>query len=407
MKDILSALAEFDNTVKGERSQASMEALVKQGYWVHKAPLGYINARDVSHRPILDEDAKNGPLVRQLFERVAATGLTKSGAAEYASDLGLKQRNGKPITKQYLNKLLHNPLYCGRICCSQTNGQVVPAAFPRLIPEALFDQVQRTLKGHGKVPTPHHRNNEVFPLRRLVSCGHCEKPLTASFSRSKNGSQYPYYFCQQKRCRKVSVRKEVLEAGFVKQLEDLTLLTNSTMRMFREIVTQTWNHLQGDSVIEQARLTDQIERLEGRKSVLLEKLLDSTINDAIYRQKQLEIDAEISLMRAQKLDAEVDEVEIGSVVDRAEHLLMNAAKIWGALEGDLDNRQRLVRVLYPDGLSFTKEEGYRTPVNSPVAMICEVVSGQEKKMAPHQVDGWETLCAWLRVLDGFRAALVR
>ncbi|MFT5496020.1 MAG: hypothetical protein ACI9TH_001417 [Kiritimatiellia bacterium] len=47
--------------------------------------------------------------------------------------------------------------------------------------------------------------------------------------------------------------------------------------------------------------------------------------NVICRQKRLEIDAEISLMRAQKLDAEVNEVEIGSVVYRAEHLLMNAA----------------------------------------------------------------------------------
>jgi hypothetical protein len=51
--------------------------------------------------------------------------------------------------------------------------------------------------------------------------------------------------------------------------------------------------------------------------------------------------------------------------------------LWKELEGDLDNRQRLVRVLYPDGLSYSKEEGYRTPLNSPVAMVCAVVSGQE------------------------------
>jgi site-specific DNA recombinase len=380
MKNILSALAEFDNTVKGERSLASMKKLVEHGYWLHKGPLGYKNARTTDKRPILVEDPESGPLVRKVFDAVAAQGLTQKGAIEFAQRIGLRQRNGKPISPQYAEKMLHNPLYCGRIICKQTNGRTVKAAFSPLISEALFDQVQATLDGHGHVPTPHRRNNEVFPLRRLVSCADCRRPLTASFSRSSTGKKYPYYFCQTKGCRKTIVRKEALEAGFVHLLDEMTLQTSATMKLFKEIVTQTWHDRQAGAVMAQVGLAHQIERMEKRKSVLLEKLLDGTINDALYRKKEQELATEISLLKAQKHDADVEELEIGNVLDAAERLLRDARSIWDRL--DLDGRQRFVRVLYPDGLAYSKQDGYRTPANSPVSMICGVVTDAENGMAP-------------------------
>ena len=61
-----------------------------------------------------------------------------------------------------------------------------------------------------------------FPLRRVVRCGRCDTPLTASWSRGRN-RRYPYYHCRKKACGGTNVRKELLEDLFVSHLKALNV----------------------------------------------------------------------------------------------------------------------------------------------------------------------------------------
>ena len=42
--NLMSAIAQFDNDVKSERTVVGMKAALQIGRWTHKAPLGYLNA---------------------------------------------------------------------------------------------------------------------------------------------------------------------------------------------------------------------------------------------------------------------------------------------------------------------------------------------------------------------------
>jgi site-specific DNA recombinase len=55
--------------------------------------------------------------------------------------------------------------------------------------------VQDILEGKKPVTAPRRKVNPDFPLKRFVRCGACGTPLTACFSRSKNGKLYGYYYC--------------------------------------------------------------------------------------------------------------------------------------------------------------------------------------------------------------------
>ena len=64
--------------------------------------------------------------------------------------------------------------------------------------------------------------------------------------------------------------------------------------------------------------------------------------------------AEIALHEAQ-----IDDLDIEVVLTFAEKALTSAASIW--VEADLKQRQRFHGLLFPEGLEYSQEEGFRTP----------------------------------------------
>jgi hypothetical protein len=109
---ILSAVAQFDNDQKSERTKAGMVAALKRGRWTHQAPLGYRSGeRD---GPSLIPDDGRAELVRRAFGLVAE-GVASSETRRRIAALGLRTLKGKELTSQSFHNLLRNPLYCGRI----------------------------------------------------------------------------------------------------------------------------------------------------------------------------------------------------------------------------------------------------------------------------------------------------
>jgi len=112
--------------------------------------------------------------------------------------------------------MLKNPIYAGFLNVDSFGLKGARGDFEPLVTETLFARAQRAL-GRGDL-SPHRLNNPDFPLRRFIICDACGTPLTGSAPRGRSKT-YPYYHCR--RCKGVSVRKEVLEAEFIALLESL------------------------------------------------------------------------------------------------------------------------------------------------------------------------------------------
>ena len=76
--------------------------------------------------------------------------------------------------------------------------------------EATFYRAQAVLDGRVVVSGPRQRNHPDFPLRGFVRCDVCDRPLTGSWSKGRNG-HYAYYHCQRQ-CRAVNVSKAASKA---------------------------------------------------------------------------------------------------------------------------------------------------------------------------------------------------
>jgi site-specific DNA recombinase len=97
-----------------------------------------------------------------------------------------------------------------------------------------------------------------------VSCEHCGKPLTGSWSKG-NGGRYAYYHCQRA-CRAVNISKRKLEGAFV---DELALLqpTQGYTRPVRDCIVSVWDQIKSeakDRAAETARGVDAVQqKLDG------------------------------------------------------------------------------------------------------------------------------------------------
>ena len=156
--------------------------------------------------------------------------------------LGLTTRSGKPLSAQSFAALLRNRLYAGWVEVPKW-GVSARGDFEPLVPDALFRRVQRLLGSTGDSVRPYRRRHPDFPLRRFVTCGQCETPLTGSWSTGR-AKKYAYYHCRK--CRGVKIAKLDLEGSFLTLLGRLQP-ERAYMRLFNEIVLDVWNARLGEA----------------------------------------------------------------------------------------------------------------------------------------------------------------
>lgn len=126
MFHIISAFAEFERNIIGDRTKFGMERKAKEGGFITKAPRGY---QLLNKQLIIDE--QESKTVKQLFEEFLNTNISLTQLA--------KKNN---LTTSGLIKLLKNTTYLGKVkfANQESDGQHEP-----IIDQQLFEQVQRKL----------------------------------------------------------------------------------------------------------------------------------------------------------------------------------------------------------------------------------------------------------------------
>jgi DNA invertase Pin-like site-specific DNA recombinase len=191
---MLSAAGQFDNDTRAERTLIGMRNRLDSGRWQWKAPTGYLNGS--KSQPSLIPDPDRAPHIAKLFELLATGEQTKASALATVTAMGLRSHKGVPLTQETLRKILTNLIYAGEILITGW-GKSVRGDFQPIVSQSVFDRVQEILSGRAPAPVAHVRQREDFPLRGLVLCPDCGKPVTASLSTGKLGNKFGYYGCHR------------------------------------------------------------------------------------------------------------------------------------------------------------------------------------------------------------------
>ena len=198
MLNILLSFAQFEREVTGERIRDKIAASKRKGMWMGGVPpLGY----DVENRRLVPNE-NEANLIRHIFQRFVELGsgtllfkeLKLDGVTSKAwTTQDGKTREGKPIDKGLIYKLLNNRTYLGEL---RHKEQWYQAEHPPIISRELWDQVHAILATNGRVRGNDTRATVPYLLKGIVF-GNDGRALSPFHTTKKNGRRYRYYVPQR------------------------------------------------------------------------------------------------------------------------------------------------------------------------------------------------------------------
>jgi site-specific DNA recombinase len=389
LEGILSVFAEFDNNVRTERSKQGMLERVKQGIWVWPAPYGYQRTKKGAN---LIPHPEHSRFVRLAFREYAKGTYTYKALAEYLSERGMRTTYGNRPSMQLVEKLLHNPVYCGVIDVWRERFR---GSFPTLVSDKLFAQCQPDRRSPHA--SPRSANNPLFPLRGMVVCSICNQPLTGSSARGKAGKRYPYYHHHQQDCPvAVFLPKHTFEQLFVEQLDAITP-DPRFLEMFKAVVLDHWkSNFQGLDRQNKA-IRKEIVQLEKERSAVFDYHRRKIYTDADFNEQLRLIENQINEKRLLTVEKAQEEIDMYKVLETCLSFVSSTAQAWLKMKDDYQGRLIFQRRVFDDRIQFDGK-AFGTPSLTLIYELHRDWDGTHSTLVAQIRARWnhvvEELCRW-------------
>ena len=198
MLNVLLSFAQFEREVTGERIRDKIAASKRKGMWMGGIPpLGY----DVENRRLVPNE-REAKIIRHIFKRFVELGSSTLLVKELRLD-GVtskswvtqdgKVRDGKPIDKSLIYKLLGNRTYLGEL---RHKEQWYQAEHPSIVDSKTWGNVQAILASNSHVRGNATRATVPFLLKGIVF-GNDGRALSPWHTTKKTGRRYRYYIPQR------------------------------------------------------------------------------------------------------------------------------------------------------------------------------------------------------------------
>ena len=245
-----------DNIKRGVRQK------LRRGEWLNLAPFGYINNPKVRN---IEPHPTNARVVNLTFQEYAKGSHTFISLAQFLADLGVVTRNGTPLAKVSIKRLLTHRAYLGFV---KHSDEWFDGNFEPIISPQLFEAVQKVLQTKER---PRKRKiKHDFPFTGLFRCGECSSMISAQWATGKSGGRYRYYRCSKKRghCSQAYLQESELTRQICARLQTISLCDRYTGWMLDKV--KMWEREEiGASQSEIQNLSDGIKANEERMEKLL------------------------------------------------------------------------------------------------------------------------------------------
>ncbi len=239
LEAILAAAAQFDNEIRAIRTTGGMRVTVEQGGWPHDAPLGYIKK---DKRVVIDPVF--GPIMKEALE-LFSTGLYNfEYMKNWFFEKGVQSKGGKPKSGWLIRTYMMNIFYAGFTGSSLTQGKLYRGKHKPLVSEEIINKNRELIEGKKK--TFAWKPDDLYPLKNILLCVTCGKPLTAAAPTGHKGVKFPRYYCNRATCTKKATGRDLLSKDvtevhedFRKLLRSLKPLNAGIAKLWKQIVVRT------------------------------------------------------------------------------------------------------------------------------------------------------------------------
>jgi site-specific DNA recombinase len=350
MEAVISGVAEFDNSIRAERSKNGMRERFRQGVWCWVAPVGYTRATKGGNL-IIEE--KTAPYIRLLFEEYSKGTYSYLSLSNYLEKRGFRTRTGKKPCMQWVQKTLCNPLYCGLI---RAFGEEYEGKFEPIVSKELFWQCQPGMRKSRFRSGRRSAINPNYPLRKLVICEACQSPITGSASTGRKGVKYPYYHHHKKTCPVAkAIPKKTFEQQFIEYLETLSP-KKEYERLFKAIVVDVWKSNYKKLDEEHKGIEREIEVLKSERQKVFDLYQAGRYTDEEFSEQKIRVNNKITQKELLREEKRVEEFDMDEALEYCFRFVRDTAKTWVGLEENPVFRTRFQNQIFPEKVEFDGEK---------------------------------------------------
>ncbi len=326
-----SFLAESINEMFDEYYSVSLSFWVRtglhekarQGRLTGLLPWGYV--RDPETKLAVPHPER-APLVLEMFKRYNTGQESDQFLAAWFNAKGARTRRDREFCSDTVRDMLLNAAYCGYVSGKRDNSKAIKGLHEPIVPEELFDSVQRLRAYRATVKQPSPPSDEYL-LRKMLRCERCGARMHGT-----RGSCPPVrrYLCSSRRhgmaCDQPMTRAEPLENQLTEWLRAFQPDAELRKRVLDTISAKARE--QSGKTNRRAELVDQLRRLQD-----IYVLGDLTKAQYVMRRQAAQDELE---RLAPPADPQLTE---------AEDLLANFASFWDREESPAE-RHRLLATLF-------------------------------------------------------------
>jgi site-specific DNA recombinase len=298
--NVLLSFAQFEREVIGERIRDKIAASRRKGMWMGGYPvLGY----EVKDRKLVVNETE-AATVRKIFERFVRVGSITTLARTLAAE-GMKTKQGSPVDKGFLYRLVRNRTYLGE---ALHKGVAYPGEHAAIVSPALWNKVQAILHESPRRRAAWTRTQTPALLKGLIF-GPTGSAMTPTHTR-RRGKLYRYYVSNKvlkhgpNACPIRWVPAGEIESAVVEQIQALLRTP--------EIVVRTWRAARQAGEMTEAEVREALARFDP----IWEELFpaeQARIVQLLVERVEVGLDGIDIRMRAEGLASLVAELRVTSV----------------------------------------------------------------------------------------------
>lgn len=192
LKKLLDAIAEFENSMRAERSRIGKIMKVKGGYW-HGGPPPYGYLLSAGKLELNKNESK---WVKFIFKQTYK-GRSVSQIKKEMDSQGVLARRGGLFTLGSIESLMTNTHYIGRYNYKDgVSGEEIEVKCPPIIDELMWNAISLARKrNQSRKDQINATKRNFYLLRDFMFCGHCGRKLAGRIKLSKAEQMY---YCPNK-----------------------------------------------------------------------------------------------------------------------------------------------------------------------------------------------------------------
>lgn len=365
-----SAEGEFVETIFAAQNQLErkqnrrqvcqkMKARIERGYWCFTAPAGYEYRKDKEHGKLLFPIHSITDAIAEGLREFADNRLAKQiDLLEFYRSKNLDKLLGwKKIDLNFAKRVITEVLYTGEIEYPEWGIPRRLGHHERIITPETFGKIKDKIKRRER--KPRETDNLEFPLRRVVSCSICGKPMTGSSCKGKY-KYYAHYTCYNKDCsaspKSIPVAK--LEKDYIQLLNEIKI-DKEVVELIRIAATKIWQKKMKGNKNMNAGKEKEIKEIEEQIDEYI-KLMPTTKSESIKARYEAKIEGLDS--RVKELQENLEnkkEPNLYEALNLALDLIGTPAKIWK--KADLKLKIMVHNMIFEENPRYSAKTGFGTP----------------------------------------------